>query len=135
MEIQNIELVKIVEMQNIELVKNYYSAMNNKDIESMAQYFHDDIHFFGPLSDRKGKQNLIEASKIFITLINGLEIREIFASGNKIMLAYDIYGKEPVGTFRVAALVTVKDNMIFQLELFYDSMPFENRRKEIENEK
>lgn len=121
--------------KNIEFVKGYYDAMNAKDIDSLAKYLHPDIHFFGPLADRKGKEDLLEASKIFLKLINGIRIREIFASADKVMLAYDINGKDPKGIFRVAALVTIKDNLISSLELFYDSMPFEKRRQEIENER
>ena len=125
-----------MEQKNIELVKNYYNAMTNKDLDTMAKCLHEDIHFHGPLADRNGKDELLEASKIFFSMIDGLKLNDsdIFANADKVMLAYDLHGKEPVGTFRVAALITIKDDLIFSLELFYDSMPFEKRRQQIEEE-
>ncbi len=107
--------------------ENYYKAMHNKDLASMASHLHPHVQFVGPLADMSGKDAVLAAAKNFLPFLNSLTIRAKFASGNRAMLAYDMECPEPIGSFRSATLFTFEDGLISRLELFYDGRPFEQK--------
>jgi len=54
-------------------------------------------------------------------------MRVKFASGNQVMLAYDLNCVSPIGTIRVAALMIFEDNLISSIELFFDARAFDKK--------
>ena len=54
-------------------------------------------------------------------------MRVKFAFGNQVMLAYDLNCVSPIGTIRVAALMTFEDNLISSIELFFDARAFDKK--------
>jgi len=106
---------------NIDLAVAYYTEMNNKDLDGIAKYLHQDVHFIGLLGETNGKEALLGAAKGFMDFFKTLTIRAKFGSGNQAMLAYDLECPEPVGILRAAALFTLDDGLITKLELFCDA--------------
>lgn len=114
-------------MENIHLslAKAYYQAMGEKNTSEMAKYLDPKVHFVGPLADIKGKEAVLDGVKMLLPFFEKLTIRAIFGSNDQVMMAYDLKCAVPIGTFRVAALLTFKNNLITQIELFFDARPFD----------
>ena len=113
--------------KNMIIAESYYKAMGNKDLEGIAKYLHPDVQFIAPLAKMTEKDAVLEAAKKFFSLFNTLEIRAKFGSADQAMLVYDLNCPAPIGIFRAAALMTLKDDLIVRIELFFDTRPFEKK--------
>jgi hypothetical protein len=112
--------------QNITFAEAYYKAYNDKDLKAIARHLCPDVQLVAPMGESSGREAVLEAAKRFLTIINSVEIRARFGSGDQVMLAYDLnYGK-PAAICRTAVLMTFKEGLIARLELFYDARPFGN---------
>lgn len=69
--------------------------------------------------------------KDFFHCFNTLEIRAKFGSSDQAMLVYDLNCPTPVGMVPVAALITLKNDLIICIELFFDARPFEKKKEKI----
>jgi hypothetical protein len=47
------------------------------------------------------------------------------------MIVYDLDCQAPIGNFRVAALMDIRNGLIEKIELFYDARPFEKKKDNI----
>jgi ketosteroid isomerase-like protein len=110
---------------NVISAEGYYQALQEGDFAEAARHLHPDVKFVGPLSDLAGKEAVLKAAKQFLTLLKGLTMHMTFGSSEKAMLTYDVDFGEPVGIWRTAVLMTFKDGLIANLELFYDARPSE----------
>jgi hypothetical protein len=120
---------------NLKSAENYYNAMLAKDFDKMASYLHDNVHFIGPLAEMHGKDSVVSAAKNFGGILQDIQIRSRFSSGNQIMFAYDMIVPAPIGKFRAAVLMEFTDQLISKIELFYDASPFEEKKSEIFSQK
>lgn len=114
---------------NLDIAESYYNAMVAKDFDKMAGYLHDNAHFTSPLAEMHGKDQIVAAAKNFGGILQGIQIRSRFASGNQIMLAYDMVVPAPIGKFRAAVLMEFTESLISKIELFYDTEPFSRKEK------
>lgn len=69
---------------NLKSAENYYNAMLAKDFDKMASYLHNDVHFIGPLAEMHGKDGVVTAAKNFGGILQNIQIRSRFSSGNQI---------------------------------------------------
>jgi hypothetical protein len=118
-------------MSNISIAEAYYTAIREKNKDSVSKYLHSDIHFKGPMAEAGGKEPVLKIIQNFSNAILDLNIRAKFESGNQAMLAYDVSFPEPVGMVRGAVLMTFQEGLISTIELFYDSKIAEQRKDEI----
>ena len=109
---------------NTEIAETFYTLMGKKDIKSLEEYVHPDIHFIAPLGEAKGKEAYIEKTKHFMNLLKTLTIRSICGSGDEVMFAYTVEFPVPYGSVRSAALMTFDEGLVKKVELFYDARPF-----------
>lgn len=116
---------------NLSLAESYYNAMLAKDFDKMADYLHDNVHFIGPLAEMHGKDAVVTAAKNFGGILQDIQIRSRFSSGNQIMFAYDMIVPAPIGKFRAAVLMEFTDRLISKIELFYDASLFQEKKSEI----
>lgn len=116
---------------NLGLAQSYYNAMLAKDFDKMASYLHDNAHFIGPLAEMHGKESIVTAAKNFGGILQHIQIRSRFASGNQIMFAYDMIVPAPISKFRAAVLMEFTDGFISKIELFYDASLFQEKKSEI----
>lgn len=116
---------------NLTTAVAYYRAMNSKDLSFIEKSLHPEVRLISPLADIKGKEAVLNSVKHFLAFFNKLTIRAEFASGDQAMLAYDLDCPAPIGLYRGAALLTFKDGLIINYELFYDARPLEAKRDEI----
>jgi len=111
--------------KNINTAIGYYMAINNKDVANIDSYLHDEIRLISPLSEIKGKKDVLEAIEEFIKAFNGLKIHKKFSAANQVVLIYDLDCPQPIGIVKVASLMTFKEDLIATNELFFDARPFE----------
>lgn len=112
---------------NEKIAEAYYLAMGNKNTSEMGKFLHPEIHFVAPLVTISGKENVLEGAKGFVSILNNITIRAICGSGDQVMMAYDLDFPLPIGILRVAALLTVNNNLIEKIELFFDARSFERK--------
>lgn len=116
---------------NLAIAERYYREMLAKNFDAMAKSLHPNVHFIGPLAEMTGKDAVVEAAKNLSGLLEDIEIRAKFSSGNQIMFAYDFMFPKPIGKLRASVLMDFEDELISKIELFYDGKPFEEKKDEI----
>lgn len=105
----------------------YYQAMSSKDLAVLEKYLHPKVRLKGPLADVTGKDGVLCSVKHFCAVFDKLTIRAQCASGDQVMLAYDLECPPPIGLVQSAVLLTFQEGLIIRYELFYDARPFEKR--------
>ena len=108
-------------MDNKTLGTAYYLAMSRKDIQEIEGYLHPDVSFAAPLGAFKGKTSVLEAIKGFLMFLKDLHVCTAFGSETEAMVVYEC--DFHFITSRGAARLSIKDNLITDIELFYDSRP------------
>lgn len=108
----------------LHIVENYYTFMIKKNFDAMAACLHPDVSIVGPLGETIGREAVVESAKKLSGILENIDIRAKFSSGNEVMLAYDWFFSEPIGKLKSAGFIQLKDHLIFKTELFFDSKPF-----------
>jgi hypothetical protein len=103
----------------------YLDAWSHKDLDGIAAHLHPDVHFKGPMQELNGREAVLASSKRIFPLLERLEVRAQFVSGDRAMFAYDFVCRDPIGVCRTAELVRFQDGLIRDIELFFDARPFE----------
>lgn len=116
---------------NLNTALAYYQAMAEKNISKLEHYLDSNVRLISPLAIVTGKKDVLEAAKGFVNVFNTLKIRANFSNGNQVMLAIDLDCPKPIGIFQTAVLMTFKNELITESELFYDARPLEKMRNEI----
>lgn len=116
---------------NLNIALTYYQAMNHKDATTIEKCIHADITVRSPLAVVKGKEAVLKAAKGFYTFCENLEICAQFSADNQVMLAINANFPAPVGLIRTASLLTFKDDLIYEIELFYDPRAIESNQEKI----
>ena len=107
--------------KNLAIAEMYYTAMNNKNFETIEQLIHPDIVFISPLTELKEKSAVLQAVRGFTQAFRSLSIRKKFQKGSNVMLVIDTIFPEPIGYLRTASLLTIKHDQIKKVELFFDT--------------
>ena len=105
---------------NIDFAVAYYQAMNDKNISYIEKHIHPNIQFISPMITTTGKDAYLQAIKKFFSIFKSLTIRAKFGSHDQAMLVSDVDFPAPMGNVRTAVLMTIKDNLIIRIELFFD---------------
>jgi ketosteroid isomerase-like protein len=113
-----------MQQKNITLAEEFYTSMGQKNVAALEKYVHPDIQFTTPLAKLVGKKDYLEAVKKFVSLFNKLTIRAKCGSENQAIIVYDVDFPMPIGKLPSAALMTFRDGLITNIELFFDSHPF-----------
>jgi hypothetical protein len=110
---------------NLSRAESYYQAICQKDLAAASQHLHSEVIVLSPLMKLAGKEAVLEDVKWFMDIINNLDIRAKFVSGNQVMLVFDLDATAPIGILPTAVLMTFKDALISRIELFFDARPLE----------
>jgi len=108
---------------------SYLDAWSRKDLEGVAAQLHPDVHFKGPMQELNGRDAVLASATRIFPLLEKLNVRAQFISGDQAMFVYDFVCHEPIGLCRTAELVRFQDNLIRETELFFDARPFEAMQK------
>ncbi len=115
----------------LEKAMSYYTAMNSRDFNNMTSHLHPKVVCISPLDTIESKEVVAEAAKNFSNFFKSILIKETFTSLNKVVLLLETDCPAPIGSFRSTSILSFEDELISQIELFYDARPFEKMRKEI----
>lgn len=110
---------------NVAIAKVFYTAMSEKNIETMEKHVHPDIQFSAPLAKLQGKEAYLEALKGFTAFFKTLTLRATFGEGDQAVVVYDVDCPPPIGKLPSAALLTFQEGLIIRVELFYDARAFD----------
>lgn len=121
-----------IENENIlHLAESYYRAMIAKDFDAMGSYLHKNVQFIGPLAEMRGKEAVVLAAQNLSKILDKINIRSMFLSGNQVMFVYDFLFSTLNLNLRSAGLLDFANDKISKIELFYDGRPFEKKKEEI----
>jgi hypothetical protein len=112
-------------MEHLETAGAYYTEMGKKNVDGLAKYLHEEVQFKSPVAKAVGKAALLEATKNFTNFFQSLTIRSKFSLGDQAMVVYDV--AFPFGSVPTAVLMTFKEDLIANIELFFDARPFEKK--------
>ncbi|ABS28585.1 nuclear transport factor 2 family protein [Anaeromyxobacter sp. Fw109-5] len=110
--------------QNLAAAVAYLRGYDRKDPDEIARYLHPEVRYSTPVAQMTGKAALAEAASRFSATLNGLTVRAKFAAGEQVMLAYDVEAPEPIGVQHAAALITFRDGLIAEMQVYFDPRPF-----------
>ncbi len=116
---------------NLNTALAYYQAINDKNLEAVAQYLHPEITLLSPLGEVIGKDATLQAAKGFSSMLKKITIRAQFVGQDQIMLAFDIDFLESIGIIRSAVLMSFRDGLISRNEMFYDPRAIESNAGKI----
>ena len=120
-----------MEKNNIALAEEYYNKVGEKNAEAIQNYLHPDVEFRGPLATLKGREAVLEATTNFMNMIKALKIRAKFGAADGAMIVYDIDIPGVATDFPGASMLTIRDEKIVKIELFYDGSQFVEKKEEI----
>jgi ketosteroid isomerase-like protein len=108
---------------------SYLDAWSRKDLEGVAACIHPDVHFKAPMQELKGRDAYVEATRRVFTLLDRVDVRATFVSGERAVLIYDFVCRQPIGVSSTAEMVRFQNGLIRDTELFFDARPFEAMQK------
>lgn len=108
---------------------SYLDAWSRKDLEGIAVHIHADVRFKGPMQEFQGRDAYLTATKRVFPVLEKLDFRAQFISGDRAMLVYDFVCRDPIGVSRTAEMVRFEGELIREAELFFDARPFEAMQK------
>jgi hypothetical protein len=116
--------------KSIELrCESYLNAWSRKDLEGIAVHIHPEVRFKGPMQEFQGRDAYLTATKRVFPLLEKLDVRAQFISGDRALLVYDFVCRDPIGVSRTAEMVRFDGELIRETELFFDARPFEAMQK------
>lgn len=116
---------------NLATVLSYYEAIKNRQPDLAAKKLSEKIRIITPLDEKNGKSEVLGAIKGFCTVMEKFDITAAFSQGGEVMLAYDVYFPEPIGKLRSAGLIKLEDDLITNIELFYDGRLLQTKKDDI----
>lgn len=125
------DLIYSKKEENLALAIDYYKFLLNKDFDAMASCLLSDVKVTTPLSCMRSKEEVIKAARRFAPILQDIQINSRFASGNQIMLTYDMMILDPIGSFRTAVIMDFQNNKIAKMEFFYDCRIWEKSKYDI----
>lgn len=116
---------------NVMRAEKYYTLVGEKNIEGIKQYLHPDAELHSPLATLKGKENVVQATRNYMNMIESLRIRAKFGEGDQAVIIYDVDIPGIAKNFPAAVLLSFRNELIIKIELFYASHYFVEKKKEI----
>ena len=106
------------------LLDTYVDAWRRRDLDAIVACMHPELRFEAPTGSLRGIADYRKATAQFLALVRSAGLRAKLISGDQAMLAFDFICVPPIGTSRVADLVTFRAGKIAVSELFFDTAPF-----------
>lgn len=106
--------------KNAEIARAYYTAVSEK--AGFEKFLHNNVELKSPVQVQKGKEAVVATVTQFTGYFDKLTIREAFGSRDHAMVVYNVEFSS--GACPAAAFLTVKDGLIINIELFFDTKPF-----------
>lgn len=99
----------------------YYTALGEKNIEAVKECLHPDIQFTDPQETVIGREAVLNAAKGFTSIFKSLTIVAKFGSEDQAVIVYEVEIPGLAKKLQAASLLSFREGLISQIELFYDS--------------
>jgi ketosteroid isomerase-like protein len=106
------------------IVNEYLAAWKRKDADAIGACVHPRVHFKGPLSESTGREAFVAGVERMLPVLREHRLRSAVTDGNDAMFVYDFVCVDPIGACRTAERVAIEDNLITDVEVFFDPRPF-----------
>lgn len=106
------------------MIESYYEAVLQQDLEKVSSFLHPKISFKSPFAQISGKEAVLEAIKGFAEVAEQITFRQVMGGDEQEMAAYDLKVKGSEQSNPAAILIQKNEGLIYQLELFFDSLPY-----------
>ena len=108
---------------------SYLEAWSRKDLKGVAALIHPNVHFKAPMQELEGRDAYLAATARVFSILDKLDARAHFVSGDRAVLIYDFVCVPPIGVSRTAEMIQFEGGLIKDSELFFDARPFEAMQK------
>ena len=105
------------------VVDQYFDALKRKDFVAMRTLLHDDVTFKGALGATEGAEEYIGSLKKLTEPMIGVERQVVCGDGEDICQIYDLTFETPAVTLPIAQWLTIRDNRITRVRVFFDPRP------------
>ena len=105
----------------------YYDLLNNKDFSGLKDLLSENIPFIGPVVQRSGANEYIDALKRLFKFHKKSQMLKQFENGNDVCSIYDPLMDKPAGgslSVIMADWIWVEDGRIAEQKIYYDPREF-----------
>lgn len=106
-----------------DVVAKYQEAMGRGDWKGMRSHLRDDLEFSGPLDSFHRADDYIAALQKLYPMVEGVDIKRIFAEGDDVAVLCDLKFKPPMPTMYVVEWYQVKGDKIARVQVVFDPRP------------
>lgn len=107
-----------------QVVGDYQQALGKGDFVAARKLVRDDLLFQGPLDTFQSPEPYFEALKKLHPIIQRIDMKKVFATGNDVCILYDMVTNTPAGTAFVCEWYQVKADKIASVRTVFDARPF-----------
>jgi ketosteroid isomerase-like protein len=112
-------------MNSATVLRNFYTAVAQKDVASARKYLADDLTFYGLFQTYENADEYIAALTGLLGVTDQLEVKTIIGEGNDAAVFFDLKTKAPVaGDTLVAEWHQIRDGKIVRVYSAFDGRLF-----------
>jgi hypothetical protein len=112
------------------IARTYLESITNKDFDRCASLLSPSITFDGPASHHRGPADILAAFRRITAIHVRNDIVKLFSDGNDVCVIYD-FVTDTVGTLPTIEWLTIADNQIQRIKLYYDQVVWTKMRDEM----
>jgi hypothetical protein len=99
----------------------YLAAIHTRDMESIGNSLHPDLHVIGPTGEVHSRASYLETLRNVVAHSKGVVVTTQLASGNQTFYMYNLVFAAPSAPLRTAGLITYHDDgRIKKIEIIAD---------------
>jgi ketosteroid isomerase-like protein len=119
-------------MKNPEaVVLAYLEAFATKDFARLDTLIAPDLKFVGPARSFTGARELRAAAERISAVLVRNDVKRVFSDGDEVCVIYDLV-TDAVGAVHTVEWIKVTNGRIASINLFYDQLPWQKVRDEME---
>jgi ketosteroid isomerase-like protein len=109
------------------VVERYFNALSSKDFDAMRALLHEDVTFNGPLGTTATADEYVAALRKVTAQMTSVERRALIVDLDgdceQVCQIYDMTLAKPAVTLPIAQWLTVREQRIATVRLFFDPRP------------
>jgi ketosteroid isomerase-like protein len=109
---------------NATTVERFLMAWTTGDIERALSLSHPDMHFKGPIEEWQTAKQHLDALRPVAGIVERVDLHRTVASGDDVVVIYDLVTTTDVGRARIAEWMTLRDGKIADIRAYFDSHPW-----------
>jgi hypothetical protein len=99
------------------------AAWSSGDLDTTRSLLADGVTFTGPLGATTGIDDYIEGIRGMVSIVDHVEVQEVFAEAGNVCIIYDLVTHTPPATIATAGWYRVREGEITAVRAFFDPRP------------